>query len=272
MSKCVHFSFDDVYQCLKDIIDHVGSYHSIFENDMFAWMKEMHEKYGAVFSLYTFNECTELPEYDISDLPDDYVDELAACSSWLKFGFHAKNDKKKYSEDEPNLIKADYEKFFRAIMYATGNKLACLDRVVRLGFFSGTKLNVQALCDCEQGILGLLTADNDEKRVSYFLDGQKTEWLNKTGVYWEDGLLFLRSQLRMELMIKMGEYTEPKVIELFAHEYCLKNESRLKGISIKQLCEEVIRRVSMSGYHFGFAQVEYHSELYGDNIHWESLK
>lgn len=69
MTKYVHFSFDDVYQCLKDIIDHVGSYHSIFENDMFAWMKEMHDKYGAVFSLYTFNECTEQPEYDISDLP-----------------------------------------------------------------------------------------------------------------------------------------------------------------------------------------------------------
>lgn len=267
MPKYVHFSFDDVYQCLKDIIDHVGSYHSIFENDMFAWMKEMHDKYGAVFSLYTFNEYTEQPEYDISDLPDDYAEELSACSSWLKFGFHAKNDKKMYSEDEPDLIKVDYGKFVRSIMYVTGNELACVDRVVRLGFFAGSKLNVQALCDCEQGILGLLTADNDEKRVSYFLDGQKTERLNKTGVYCEDGILFLRSCLRMELvddvdsfMKKMSEYTESKVIELFAHEYCLKYKSKIKGISIKQLCEEVIRRVSMSGYHFGFAQEVYDLE------------
>ena len=135
MLKYVHFSFDDVYECLKDITEHVGSYHSVFENDMFAWMKEMHDKYGAVFSLYTFNESTEHPEYDISDLPAAYAEELAACSSWLKFGFHAMNDKKMYSEDEPDLIKADYGKFLRSIMYATDNEFACVDRVVRLGFF-----------------------------------------------------------------------------------------------------------------------------------------
>ena len=65
-----------------------------------------------------------------------------------------------------------------------GNLQQFQDRVVRLGFFAGTKLNVQALCECEHGILGLLTADNDERRVSYFLDGQKTEKLNKAWMTW----------------------------------------------------------------------------------------
>lgn len=28
----IHFSFDDVYQCLKDITEHADTYKSVFEN------------------------------------------------------------------------------------------------------------------------------------------------------------------------------------------------------------------------------------------------
>ena len=217
--------------------------------------------------MYTFNYFGEQPEYDVSDLPDCYAKELAACADWLKFGFHAGDDKKKYNVDEPEQVKADYEKFLEAIMHATNHNPDCLDRVVRLGFFAGTEANVLALRDCEKGILGLLTADNDNKRLSYYFGEEKTAWVNRIGEFWEHGVLFLRSQLRMELvenvdalMEKMREYTEPKVIELFTHESCWCRKSRVEGFSVRQLCEELIRRSFEAGYGFGFAQELYYVE------------
>lgn len=257
----IHFSFDDVCHCLKDIIDHANEYHSIFENELFAWMKEMHNRYGAVFSLYTFNYFTGEPTYDISDLPNCYAKELAEVSYWLKFGFHARDDKKAYKKDESDEIKADYDKFLNAIMYATEDNHNCLDRVVRLGFFGGTKANVLALRDCKQGIQGLLTADNDEKRLSYYFDEMETAVINKIGEYRDMHLLFLRSQLRMELVdsintltTKIQDYTEPKVIELFAHESSWYQQSRVDGYNTRQLAETFMKWADMNGYGFGFAQ------------------
>ncbi len=105
----------------------------------------MHDTYGAVFSLYTFNYFSEMPEYDISDLPSRYAQELAEHADWLKFGFHAKDDKKKYIVDEPEAVKADYAKFLETFMGATNCNVSSIDRVVRLGFCAGTGTNIQAL-------------------------------------------------------------------------------------------------------------------------------
>ena len=105
----IHFSFDDVYACLKDITEHADQYQSVFNNEKLGWMKRMHDTYGAVFSLYTFNYFSGDSEYDISNLPNCYATELIENASWLKFGFHAKDDPKKYTEDEPESIKKDYK-------------------------------------------------------------------------------------------------------------------------------------------------------------------
>lgn len=273
----IHFSFDDVYRALKDITDHADSYGSVFDNELFCWMKMMHDLYGAVFSLYTFNYYSKASEYDISDFPSKYAEDLKSNAGWLKFGFHARDDKKKYNSDEPDAIKADYEKFYNAIMYATEGSDSSIDRVVRLGFFSGTRVNVQALQKCKKGILGLLTADNDNKRLSYYLEEERTALLNQKGKLWEeqwfidkDGitknkhLLFLKSQLRMELVESMedllteiGNYNQPKVLEFFTHESCWYRESKVNGYSIPELVESLIKWAFEQGYGFDFAQNQY---------------
>ena len=177
----IHISFDDVYACLKDITDYANTYESIFENDFFAWLRKMNENCGTVFTLYTFNNDNHAPDYDISNLPTKYASELAANADWLKFAFHAKDNLKKYDTDEPETIKADYEKFTAAILRATCGCVECIDRVNRLGFFAGSKTNVEALLECEWGLLGLLTADNSEERISYYFDAKQTKELYKVG-------------------------------------------------------------------------------------------
>ena len=261
--QLIHFSFDDVHSCLKDITDHADSYQSVFDNAFFAWMKNMHSRYGAVFSLYTFNAFQKDPSYSISNLPDLYAQELAACSHWLKFGFHARDEFTHYDEETVDQALTDYAQFLKALTHATGKCDACLDRVIRLGFFAGTEEIVYTLHN-NQGILGLLTADSDNSRKSYHFDEVKRDAVNKRGEYWDNGILFLRSQPRAELveridslMCQIGKYTEPKVIELFTHEYSMGQECRSGGSTIQALCEEVIRCVYEAGYEFGFAQDVY---------------
>lgn len=260
----IHFSFDDVYRALEDITDHADVYDSVFENELFSWMKRMHDTYGAVFSLYTFNYYSADPDYHISGLPDKYAKELTTNAGWLKFGFHARDDKKKYNMDEAASIKADYQKFYDAIMYATAGNAESIDRVVRLGFFAGTKENIQALQECEMGVQGLLTADNDDKRLSYYLDDGKTMLVNRDGELWDERLLFLKSQLRMELvesvddlLAKINCYEEPKVLELFTHESCWYRESKVNGYSIPGLAEVLLKWAFDRGYGFDFAQNRY---------------
>ncbi len=273
----IHFSFDDVYRALKDITVHADIYASVFENELFCWLKKMHDLYGAVFSLYTFNYHSKDPEYDISGLPSKYAEELKSNAEWLKFGFHARDDKKKYNSDEADSIKADYEKFCNAIMHATKGNDGSIDRVVRLGFFSGTRVNARTLQECENGISGLLTADNDIKRLSYYLDEERTALLNQKGELWEeqwfidkDGitknkhLLFLRSLLRMELvesvddmLTQIESYNQPKVLEFFTHESCWYRESKVNGYSIPELVESLIKWAFEQGYGFDFAQNQY---------------
>lgn len=263
----IHISFDDVYACLKDITEHADTYTTIFDNDFFAWLKEMNQSYGAVFTLYTFNYDSHAPEYDISKLPARYAQQLAASSAWLKFAFHAKDNLKKYDTDDAEGIKADYEKFTTAVLRATGGCTQCIDRVNRLGFFAGSKANVEALQKCEHGLLGLLTADNSEERISYYFDAEKTKLLNQVGEYAdaENGLLFLRSQLRLESVASLREqyeriknYTAPKVIELFTHEQCFFEESHVEGYTVQGLLEEYIKWAYEEGYGFDFAMNRYH--------------
>ena len=262
----VHISFDDVYACLKDITDHADTYDTIFQNAFFAWLQQMHQTYGAVFTLYTFNYGNHAPDYDVSNLPDKYASELVTNAKWLKFAFHAVDNLKKYDEDDVEGITADYKKFTTALLKASGGCAECIDRVNRLGFFAGSKANVEALQQCEYGLLGLLTADNSEERISYYFNAERTKELNRTGEYWdkENGLLFLRSQLRLENVTDMEaqfariqSYTEPKVIEVFTHEQCLYGDSQVEGYTVQELMEEYMKWSKAKGYGFDFAMNHY---------------
>lgn len=265
----IHISFDDVYQCIRDITVHADSLQSLFAHKFFGWLQEMHGKYGAVFSLYAFNTDSHDPDYDISGFPARYAQELTENAGWLKFGFHARDDGKKYETDEAEGIRRDYEKFTAAIRKASGGHGDCIDRVTRLGFFAGTKENIRALRECEWGPVGYLTADNSEDRRSYYFDETQTAVINREGEYYdaENRLLFLRSQLRLESVSSLEEqfariqsYDKPKVIEVFTHESCFYREGCIKGYPVWQLMEAYIRWACERGYGFDYAQNRYSAD------------
>ena len=52
----IHISFDDVASCISNLSK--NSYASLFDEPFFGWLKNLHDTYGAKFSLYIYNLTT----------------------------------------------------------------------------------------------------------------------------------------------------------------------------------------------------------------------
>ncbi|MEH7236375.1 hypothetical protein [Bacillus sp. JJ1562] len=82
--KYMHLSTDDVIEMLKELS--TGNYNSVWDHPIFGFFKAMHDKYGAVFSLYCFNKDGS---WNLSQMTTKFKDEFRKASSWFRFGFHA---------------------------------------------------------------------------------------------------------------------------------------------------------------------------------------
>ena len=71
-SYYIHMSFDDVTNCIKNL--YTKEYESLFDEPFFSWLRELHNEYGARFSLYVYNIS------DLSNIPDKYKDCLLYTS------------------------------------------------------------------------------------------------------------------------------------------------------------------------------------------------
>lgn len=247
--KFMHMSFDDVYASLKDITQH--EYNSVFENALFGDLKRLHDEYGAVFTLNCF---LEGDGFRISDLPSRYQKELGENAGWLKFAFHAKDKNQKYTEDCPEDIEKDYQTFIDAVLNLTGTARS-IDHMVRLGFFTGSSSNIDALRACEEGITGLLTADDD--RVSYYFSEEWNDYILKSNEYYDldKNLRLIRTQTRLENIKtdaaqnaefeKFAGY-DRNVLEVFTHES--------EYSKVKARLENYVKWASENGYGFDFAE------------------
>ena len=79
-TKKVHISFDDVHDSFKSAID--NDCQSIFEIPFFNSLRKLNSKYGAKFSLYVFDDPSVV-------YPENVLDELRGCSSWISVGYHS---------------------------------------------------------------------------------------------------------------------------------------------------------------------------------------
>lgn len=247
--KYMHISFDDVYVCLKDIT--VKNYISVFENSFLKDLKNLHETYGAVFTLNCFNKYSSDSSYDIRNLPSRYAEELKENADWLKFAFHAEDDKTKYTADAVDAITASYNKFTEAVLKATGTAES-IDTVTRLGFFTGNAANVKAIQNCDYGITGLLTGD--DTRVSYYFDDTLNDYIIANSDYYDTdkNLRLIRSQKRLEGVSNTSSeldtfnaYT-PNMLEIFTH------EGEYKG-NVPGRLKAYIEWAVSKGYKFGYA-------------------
>ncbi len=130
-SKYVHISIDDVTNSLLRLKN--TEYTSLYDEPFFAWLKTLHDTYGAKFSLYTYVNVLE-------HVPDTYKDDFAEAKDWLKIGLHAKDATSSFAD--VNLTYDDgrtiWKQFAENVFRITGTYQS-IDRMPKLEGSAGAK-------------------------------------------------------------------------------------------------------------------------------------
>lgn len=181
--KTIHLSFDDVTFCWQKLAANQDTYTSIFEEPFFKALKEFHDEYGAVFSLYSFDSV------ELDTITSKFADEFKENSDWLKFGYHL--GRKGY------VSSIDYDSFITNMYRITGGSY-CVDRVIRLDEAKATVSDVKKIRDTDCGILGLFAVESN--RRCYYLTDEQCEYIRSHGqlVDMENGIVFYNTALRLE--------------------------------------------------------------------------
>lgn len=165
-NKYMHFSIDDTIEIFKDLTNNASTYTSIFDNEILAWYKSLHDQYGVVISCYCFNNYSG---FKLENTTTKFKDEFKANKDWLKFGHHFEDGSGDYSTGTADSATTSYNKFVDAIYNITGD-YECIDRVPRLHCYAGNTESLIALRDCDCGINGMLGAEDDRQNYDLNAD------------------------------------------------------------------------------------------------------
>ena len=233
MNKIIHFSIDDCIEIFRDIT--INNYNSLFESEYFSFFKELHDKYDAKISLYSF---VEYKEFNIKNTTDKFKKEFIDNSNWLKIGFHGFSENSRYNGKEN--IKKDYKLFLKYIKRFAGS-LNVIDNFIRLHYFSGNLENILKIK--KFGIKGLFTADDD--RDNYYLKKNENIFLNKHNIYKDikNEIFFIKTNLRIEKIENINETLKTidrdNSLIMFTHEQYLNDKNiRDKIIDIYEYSKE----------------------------------
>lgn len=211
--KVAHISFDDVSDVLKELKNKEKKYESIFECDFLQQLKELHDKYGAKFSLYVYEKDGN---FNIADMPVKFRKEFRTNADWLKFGFHTMQP-----EFDCNMKFKDFQISFYNVCRAIGcfADSASLTPVLRLHYYYGND-SIITFINCSGGVKGLLCAD--DKRDSYDLNKNENRLLHKK-FYLKKGLKYFKTDLRYEktrcVRHSLAQLRDRGTLVLFTHEW-----------------------------------------------------
>lgn len=223
--RVMHISFDDVHYVLQNLTVNKDTYKSIFENPMLKQLKAYHDSYGAVFSLYCFDEF-ELAVgniWKIETLPTAFAQEFVQNSSWLKLGFHSRGIATGSAEYNIN-----YYNTFTTVMPDIEGRQNCFDLIPRLHGFAGSLDFCKSLKEANPGLIGFLSAD--DTRASYYLNSTQSSYINSNDSLHDltNDLYFFRTETRLEYVSNintfLAQYLTPtyanqaNIMVIFTHE------------------------------------------------------
>ena len=254
----MHFSVDDFINTLLALREE--NYDSIFDQPTFAMLRRVHEECGAVFSCYCFYESDK---GNLKEVPDKFAEEFQANADWLRFGFHSYNTNSNYGStkfkdgnwiDDGITAAGHYDMVIAQLIRITGGE-KCIDRFPRIHYYAGTVTDCKAWKEAENGIQGLITAEDD--RVCYYHDEAQWAELIEKGFCHEEklGLGFYRTNIRLENMRDMDMLNEAlnkmdttKDYLVFTHEKFLV-EKRIEEYFFR--CGQVAEEMGMQmGYFY----------------------
>ena len=225
--KYLHFSLDDVQKICKNLS--TNDKETIFTDSTLCILKQWHDKYGIVASLYVQGDFT---------INSQYAQELIDNCDWLKWGYHGNTD---------NARKTDTQKFYKQITDSIGTS-AVIDKSPRIHCFHADHTTCMTLKNL--GCTGFLTCDdwswNSKKReTNYYLTNSQNVMLDKSDRLYdtENNIYFIKTDFRLEHITQrwgtvsnlLGYYStnnsENRELIIFSHEWCF-NEFKSEADSI----------------------------------------
>lgn len=229
----VHLSIDDVILSLKDLAEKRPN--SVYDIAFFYELKILNEKYGAVFSLYAFENYAE--RFFINEISMKYWEELVS-SGFIRFGFHG------------TFIESNNDMFFEKCsnFYSVLPKELCT-QVLRLHKYKADKECIDFLKKYD---ISELLCREDESRIrqkfpqSYILSEKEESLLQET--LKKDNINFRKTDIRLEFHdkihlrdrvieeIKRKENADSEIV-IFTHEKNILNKSVSFDMVLKLLLE-----------------------------------
>lgn len=182
-SKYMHIAIDDVSNCLLRLKN--TEYTSLYDEPFFAWLKKLHNSYGAKFSLYTYVNVLE-------HVPDTYKEEFAEAKDWLKISLHAEDAASSYAD--VNLThdygRTIWKQFAENVFRITGTYQS-IDRMPKLEGSAGSKEVLLGMKDAvsdsgyKYGAIGCLADKIQANGQTLFTDD----------FYIDDGFVFVSTDI-----------------------------------------------------------------------------
>jgi|GEM_PF-1589653 len=236
--RYIHFSLDDVQECMKKLSK--PYYETIFQEPTLHILKEWHERYGIVVSLFVQGDFT---------INSKYALEIIENSNWLKWGFHG---------DTPSPQKTNMQLFYQQVADSIGSE-EIIDKSPRIHYFRANYNTCMILK--QYGCIGFLTCDdwswNAEKRESnYYLSNRQNETLDKNNRLYdcENNIHFIKTDFRLEHIIqrfgsvnKALEYysgDQGKELIIFSHEW--------NFMEFLEQADSIFNWAKTEGYDFDF--------------------
>ena len=253
-NKMFHFSLDDFKDSIADIVDNKDTYNSIFDNSTFKQLKEWHDKYGIVISLYV--------QRTLADIPSKFAPDFINSKDWLKFGFHG--DGPTWESATYDLGKSLWNGFVDGVMSSIGS-YDIIDRVPRNDYFHGTLNSCKGERDANCGCLGFLGCDDwgynaDVRKNNYYLSSDESVFLDNRDRFidYANQLTIFKTDFRLEQVAarwtsvdKCLEYYQSAQaasqafdLIVFSHEW--------NFTSYKSIAEKIFSWAKNNGYSFDY--------------------
>ena len=239
-SEYLHFSLDDVHDCIKRLSK--PNKVSVFEDSTLHILKDWHDKYGLVVSLYVQGDFT---------IHSKYARELIDNSSWLKFGYHGSGH---------SCYKIDMWRFYEQIRDSVKSDLI-IDQCPRLDYFHASYTTCKILQWL--GCTGFLGCDDwsynaDNRRSNYYLSREQSHILDENSRLFDTNnhLYFIKSDFRLEQIEQrwknvrecLNYYTNHSVqadeLIIFSHEWSFMNYT--------SQADSIFTWAKKAGYKFDF--------------------
>lgn len=292
-SKYMHISFDDVSHSLLRLKN--DSYTSLYDESFFAWLKTLHDTYGAKFSLYTYINVLE-------QVPDTYKDDFAEAKDWIKIGLHAEDAASSYADvnltyDNGRTI---WKQFAENVFRITGT-YESVDRMPKLEESAGSKEVLLGMRDAvsdsgyKYGVIGFLVdkiqTDGQVKNVYYLnvetdVDAIKTLFTDDFYIDKESGFTFVSTDIALgsldaDSQKRQEQYTEAASMHsciALLHEGQIYDENGFitdaEGDTelLKSQVEELCKFANSEGIKFNYPQTRDFAAIQGAKLAEKAAK